>query len=653
MASPAATPAEPIWETRERPWLVSWNRRLRHLHSLAVRNLTLSQSDRRSRAKIADDDAVPNTLRSPAKLLALREARTIGHSKSSDDLRPLKESLGPDRQASKQQPNGLQQVSVVDTKARRPNGFRLRRRSTIDWASATPQRRQKRMEDVSAARLADVFFSLHVQGVEDPIYVSETVYKTMNPTFQHTSLEECGGPGVARLDTVTVKLWVRTTAQKKFHVLLEMTLNLRSLQFIGKDLASFIHPFPPNSIIFELSDGFYTCFTNAQVDEPSNPFVVTRSKISSPRTLRTTSFDALLRLSKLDDSIQDAFALREKLSHDLSTLVESSRQPLIDKDHLNESMDYFKTVEYAKAAVDKQLKTLRHTRDEKRYTLARRRELLSCGRSEITTGATEMVSTEDEMSEVRTDLSLLRRSISNQRRRISSDLGTIFPIAAIPDKPLSFTIRGLHLPDSESLDSSPPDQLSAALGHVAHALQLLSFYLRHPIPYPTHPRSSTTIMTDPISNLRPPKSGTSTASPYPTTVPRSLSDPTRSFPLYARSSGPRYRFDYALFLLNKDLHVLLSDAFGVRVLDIRQTLPNLMYVLACMAAGEGELPARKAGGVRGLLRNSVSQVPDQDESKFGPISPGMATSFIRGHFGGDVEERLGPKYINAHRKPRK
>ena len=41
--------------------------------------------------------------------------------------------------------------------------------------------------------------------------------------------------------------------------------------------------------------------------------------------------------------------------------------------------------------------------------------------------------------------------------------------------------------------------------------------------------------------------------------------------------------------------------YHLRVLDIRQTLPNLKYLLYVATAGEGELPARKAGGVRGLL----------------------------------------------------
>lgn len=63
----------------------------------------------------------------------------------------------------------------------------------------------------------------------------------------------------------------------------------------------------------------------------------------------------------------------------------------------------------------------------------------------------------------------------------------------------------------------------------------------------------------------------------------------------------RYRFEYGVFLLNKNIEIL-SNALGLRPIDIRQTLPNLKYLLYVATAGKGELPARKAGGIKGLLR---------------------------------------------------
>ncbi|KAI7181251.1 hypothetical protein KC324_g8738, partial [Hortaea werneckii] len=197
--------------------------------------------------------------------------------------------------------------------------------------------------------------------------------------------------------------------------------------------------------------------------------------------------------------------------------------------------------------------------------------------------------------------------------RICEDLHTIYPIKPIPGKSLAFTIRGLHLPNSEDLDATPPDKLAAALGHVAHAVHLLSIYLVQPLPYPLNPNSSTSTIEDPISLLK-----TSSSANQTSTKDDRIA--LRTYPLHTKSV-PRFRFEYAVFLLNKDLQILLENAFAVRVLDIRHTLPNLLYLFYVATAGEGELPARKAGGVRGLMAGRMGAgglLPDQlDESQLG------------------------------------
>jgi hypothetical protein len=55
---------------------------------------------------------------------------------------------------------------AVASPTKRPELSRMRRRSTIEWAMATPQKRQQRLEAVTKDRMADVFFSLHVKDVE-------------------------------------------------------------------------------------------------------------------------------------------------------------------------------------------------------------------------------------------------------------------------------------------------------------------------------------------------------------------------------------------------------------------------------------------------------------------------------------------------------
>lgn len=86
----------------------------------------------------------------------------MGHSRSSADLRPIQEQ---DKHANGNLTNGTQKKEGK-TGSQRPQMGKLRRRSTMEWAGSSPQQRQKKLEDVSATRMADVFFSLHVAGVK-------------------------------------------------------------------------------------------------------------------------------------------------------------------------------------------------------------------------------------------------------------------------------------------------------------------------------------------------------------------------------------------------------------------------------------------------------------------------------------------------------
>lgn len=140
-------------EASSRPLLLPQNRRLRHLQGISLRNLAFS----RPRGRTIDDAALNKT---PAKLEALRESLkepTLQHAQSSDDL----------------------------TRNVRPG--KLRRRST-NWAGQSPSVRQKRLEDVIEGGTADTFFSIHFKDVEDPLYISETVEKSMVSYDEHLGL---------------------------------------------------------------------------------------------------------------------------------------------------------------------------------------------------------------------------------------------------------------------------------------------------------------------------------------------------------------------------------------------------------------------------------------------------------------------------------
>lgn len=182
------------------------------------------------RGKTIDDESLPNAFKSPAKLLAQRETHKLEHSRSSSDLKSP-----PPKDVSKTP----KLVGAMDGSAKtRPPIGRLRRRSTLNWTGASPAVRQRKLEDVTGGRMADTWFSLHCQGVEEPIYVSEIVEKAMNPNFRFFDLN-ASGPLVCRLDKVTVKFWAKNENMKDYRFLIELELHLRSLQFIGKSVCAY------------------------------------------------------------------------------------------------------------------------------------------------------------------------------------------------------------------------------------------------------------------------------------------------------------------------------------------------------------------------------------------------------------------------------
>ncbi|KAK3070928.1 hypothetical protein LTR53_009581 [Teratosphaeriaceae sp. CCFEE 6253] len=655
----AAKSTRPAPETgsarRDRPWMLPTSRKLRNLLSISLRNLSLTPpSPRRQRTKTIDDDGLPSSLVSPARLVALREQRPLEHSRSSRDLRAEVSAVREEGAVTDDEEQGLGHTNGSPrvkgrvnghprTPARRPTLAKMRRRSTLEWANATPQRRQEKLENVTAERMADLFFSMHVQGVEggndtqlemlvlrltsvEPVYVSETVERTMNPTFRHIDWSACG-PGVTRSSHLSLRLWVKSAKLQSWRQLMEMKLSLTGLQYLGKSLEQWHQPLPQNAIIFHLTDGVYTTFTCLS-DYIPPPSVPPPRSTSTQRVLPTSSFDALLRLSKLDDSVQDALTTRNKIAADLERLLEANKQALTDRDRVPEAEDRLKTIDYAKKTVVKQLEKGRKQQEEKRAALTSRRQRMQADLEHRKSRTEQIRHARPELQHFRDDFTTRHLAIQSQRRRICEDLQKIYPILAVPGKSLAFTLRGLPLPNSGDNDADadvPPDKLAAALGHAAHLLNLLSFYLAQPLPYPVNSHGSTSTIEDHISLL---KTTASTTQNYQDE--RAL----RTYPLFSKGV-PRFRYEYGGFLLNKDIQLLLESAYGVRVVDLRQTLPNLKYLLYVATAGEGELPARKAGGVRGLLGGAKPGAVERtgSEESTGSALSGLLFGEGKGHGG--------------------
>jgi UV radiation resistance-associated gene protein len=312
------------------------------------------------------------------------------------------------------------------------------------------------------------------------------------------------------------------------------------------------------------------------------------SDIPSPKPallLPTSSYSAIMRLSSLDDSIQDALATRESLATQINAILHD--RPV---DEAPQARDEAAIAVRFLTTERKHLKQSLKKRGELKASLQARKEAMKLGMEAQIHAQDDVNSALDKLKQCQSLLKTTTEDIHSQRRRICEELLHIFPIEPTSQS-LLFTIIGLPLPNT-SFDELDEDVLAAALGHVARLVDMLQYYLSVPLPYPITPYGSRSIIRDQISTL---------------------ADSQRTFPLYIKGTV-RYRFDYAVFLLNKNIE-RLAESQGLKVIDIRHTLPNLKYLLYICSAGSSELPARKAGGIRGLLSSRATPLPSRRGSE--------------------------------------
>ena len=295
-----------------------------------------------------------------------------------------------------------------------------------------------------------------------------------------------------------------------------------------------------------------------------------------------------MRLSNLDDCIQDALSTREKLTSQITKLLEEQKQSINTINAASEAEQSLASTNRAVMTSRKLLKAAKAQRTELLASLEARRAAIASGRLAQQKAQSHLASDQANLESRRTLLRTIRSDLSGQLCRIFEDILCIYPIEPFEQKPLSFTIRGLNLPNAASIsttDADPPTT-AAALGHVAHVIHLLSLYLSIPVPYPPTPHGSTSTILDPISTNMP-----------------SLA--ARIFPLYQKGAVV-YRFEYGAFLLNSDIELLMSRQ-GSRMVDLRHTLPNLKYLLTVLTTGHGELPLRKKGISRAMRNGRAAE----------------------------------------------
>ncbi|KAJ3006293.1 hypothetical protein NUW54_g3991 [Trametes sanguinea] len=212
--------------------------------------------------------------------------------------------------------------------------------------------------------------------------------------------------------------------------------------------------------------------------------------------------------------------------------------------------------------------------EARREDLRQRRELLAMARQAHDEDLAAESQTEDTIAEERIRLASLQSIIPIMRSNLISIVSFIYPIELVSPPDLLFTILDVPLPiPVGATDPAPPltlpghkevteDSVATALGYAAQVVQLLAAYMGHRLVYPVTCVGSRSMIKDGISAMVGP----------------------RNFPLFSKGVDT-YRFEYGVFLLNKDIEMLMTER-NLRALDMRHTLPNLKNLLLTLTDNE-------------------------------------------------------------------
>ena len=541
------------------------NRRIRHLQGVSVRNLSLSPAPFRSNKSQTDDNVDYGSTSAPS-LLEHRKVKSLQQTQSYTKL--------PSSVENGHEVDGLQvleQGERINRVPNRPEIPSIRRRGTACWTGATLEARQKKLHQAVDEKLTTSWFSLHIRKLVAPVYISEVVEQSIHPAFRFFDLS-LENSCVSRADEACLRLWVKNSRMEHFVLLQELELSFPALSFLGRNLDNSRLPLSANSILLHFEDGIYTPSATLSSWHRSMSQASRKAWILAPS--KSSSYTALSELANMDGCAQDAIATQLKLHNQIDALLlrkQHNLQALARHDQLKENQN---TARRAVVQTQRHLKALKSKRDHALASLELRKDVMASGR---TARAKDEVKLKNFRDAIR-QLHLQTQGVFVQRKtglkRICDDLAAIYPTEPVNNRPMQFSIRHVFLPNSV-FDDTNRDEIAAALGYASRVVHMLSLYLQLPLPYPISPMCSTSTIEDSIS----------------------MSITQRTFPLYPVRMS--YKFEYAVFLLNKDIEFLMNKN-NLCLVDIRHTLPNLKCLLCVLAARNSRISDSSDGAARTL-----------------------------------------------------
>ncbi|KAI8814883.1 UV radiation resistance protein and autophagy-related subunit 14-domain-containing protein [Cladochytrium replicatum] len=421
--------------------------------------------------------------------------------------------------------------------------------------------------------LLDSYFTMSTTtGKESTkLFHSSIIENSLNPTW---NFPPDLWKNLALLGAFILEVFVRpslSSPSAQFYRLFSIEVDLSHVSFVDEQLADITTPFPPNSTFLKFADGYYIP-TDPNGDQLSSeedrPFQVNPAQVRKSYTLDTLKRLLALQLeinlikeqTKEIISTADAVILSGSNQSNKSSSPIISTTPSADIEPSSASSPALRSaIEAAMFLRTQEVQTDRLRIREMKELILQRRAQLQKSESQRHLVRESLKAARTQLHEDIMSYRKISHSLTIRQAELMYEMGLIYPIRQSPTVPGQYFILGVHLPNSDysGLDE---EKVATALGHTAHLVSVFAYYLELPLRYPIQPMSSRSTISDHITKNAP---------------------GARSFPLYSRGME-RVRFDYAVFLLNKNIEQLMTH-FGLRITNLRHTLPNLKSVLDAAA----------------------------------------------------------------------
>ncbi|KAL1952326.1 hypothetical protein VTO73DRAFT_1475 [Trametes versicolor] len=499
-----------------------------------------------------------------------------------------------------------------------------------------------------------------------PDYISPVHWPSTNPVFQLSKYEFAPSTDLST-SKMRVEVWGRTgggesqspdntrppagkaadtkgkgkakqpddeATSSEWRILETWDVDLRQLTALTEDLAARPGHLPSNTLLIALSTGetFYLPPRSLGPASPARPpspnagynsdpegdyaaFLSPRPDASFdglPLSPAMSEFDGhsrrkgagksanlqdILKLINLQACILDTEqSLGEVVREIDKTVVHNELGALVRE--VSERDAWVSELKEEQAKVDRDSENLRARIEARRRGLQHRREIIAQARQAHEEDLAEESRVDDAIVEERIRLSSLRSLLPIIRSNLISIVSFIYPIELVSPPDLLFTVLDVPLPiPATATDPAPPlslpahkevteDSVATALGYSAQVVQLLAAYMGHRLMYPVTCVGSKSMIKDGISAMVGP----------------------RNFPLFSKGVDT-YRFEYGVFLLNKDIEMLMTER-NLRALDMRHTLPNLKNLLLTLTDNEQHsIPGHRVASSSVSISSLQSQSP--------------------------------------------